>query len=328
MLKSVMRMVVALALVASSTFAMAEEYLDPQLPVYRPVDKLEGKISLIGSDTMSQVVAVWKDSFKKFYPNVEVTIAVKGATNAIPSVMKGEATIGMLSREATHEEIEVFTAEKKYAPKLLVPSLERIGVYVSECNPIESLTLAQVDAIFSTTRKRGEAKEYKTWGDLSVPGQLAKEKITLRGRSATTGSQGFFQAVVLQGGEFHKEMIPAKDNLTLVKEIAADPTAIGFSGEIYQIPGIRAVPIAVKADEPAYAIDSLGDEHGTYPIIRPLQFVIDQAPDKELPEAEREFLKYVFSKSGQEDVVKAGFHPISSAPARTALGAVGLNTLN
>jgi hypothetical protein len=122
---------------------MAEEYLDPQLPVYRPVDKLEGKISLIGSDTMSQVVVVWKDSFKKFYPNVEVTIAVKGATNAIPSVMKGEATIGMLSREATHEEIEAFTTEKKYAPKLLVPSLERIGVYVSECNPIESLTLAQ-----------------------------------------------------------------------------------------------------------------------------------------------------------------------------------------
>jgi phosphate transport system substrate-binding protein len=249
MLKSVMRMMAVLALVASSAFVMAEEYLDPQLPAYRPVDKLEGKISLIGSDTMSQVVAVWKDSFKKFYPGVEVTIAVKGATNAIPSVLKGEATIGMLSREATHEEIEAFTAEKKYAPKLLVPSLERIGVYVSECNPIESLTLAQVDAIFSTTRKRGEAKDYKTWGDLGVTGSMAKEKITLRGRSNTTGSQSFFQTVVLQGGEFHKEMIPAKSNLTLVKEIAADPTAIGFSGEIYQIPGIRAVPIAVKDGE-------------------------------------------------------------------------------
>ncbi len=328
MLKSVMRMMAVLALVASSAVVMAEEYLDPQLPTYRPVDKLEGKITLIGSNTMSEVAAVWKDSFSQFYPKVEVNLVVKGAANAIPSVISGEANVGMLSREATKEEIEAFSTQKKYAPKLLVPCLERIGVYVSECNPIESLTLAQVDAIFSTTRKRGEAKDFLTWGDLGVEGSMAQEKITLRGRSATTGSQGFFQSVVLQGGEFRKEMIVAKDNLTLVKEISADPTSIGFSGEIYQIPGIRAVPIKVTAEEPAYAIDSLGDEHGTYPIIRPLQFVIDQAPEKELPEAEREFIKYVFSKSGQEDVVKAGFHPISSAPARTALGAVGLNTLN
>ena len=47
-------------------------------------------------------------------------------------------------------------------------------------------------------------------------------------------------------------------------------------------------------------------------------------PAKKLPLVEREFIKYVFSKQGQEDVVKAGFQAIPSRPARIALDAVGL----
>ena len=328
MLKTVMRTMVALAWVAAGAAGMAEEHLDPQLPAYQPIDNLQGEIVLVGSDTMSQVAAVWKDRFQQFYPNVNIKIEVKGATNAVPAVMNGEATIGMLSREATADEIKAFTDKKGYAPKLLVPTLERIGVYVNEDNPIESLTLAQIDAIFSSTLKRGEKQEIKTWGDAGVSGHLATQPISLRGRSATTGSQGFFQSLVLQGGEFRAGMTEEKDNITLVKAIAGDLTAIGFSGEMYQISGIKAVPIVNHAGEPAFAIDSLADENGTYPLIRPLQFVIDHAPNTEFPQVEREFLKYVFSHAGQEDVVKAGFHPISSSPAKTALSAVGLQTLN
>lgn len=328
MLKSVLCSMMAWTLLAAGAGVMAEEYLDPQLPAYRPVDKLEGKIVLVGSDTMSQVAAEWKDRFKQFYPNVEITITIKGAANALPAVMAGEATIGLLSYEATPEEIATFTKAKGYAPKLVVPTLERIGVYVHDCNPIESLTLAQIDAIFSKSLKRGEAKEITTWGAAGATGELALQSITLKGRSVTTGSQVFFQSLVLHGGEFRAGMTEEKDNLTLVKAIQADQTAIGFAGEMYQISGLKAVAISSKAGEPAYEIDSLADVNGSYPLVRPLQFVIDQAPDKELPAAEREFLKYVFSLSGQEDVVKAGFHPISAAPAKTALSAVGLNTLN
>ncbi len=328
MLKTVLRSMMAWALVAAGASAMAEDHLDPQLPTYRPINALQGEIVLVGSDTMSQVAALWVDQFKEFYPDVQIKIVVKGATNAVPSVMNGEATIGMLSREATPEEITAFKAKKGYEPKLLVPSLERIGVYVHENNPIQSLTLAQLDAIFSKSLKRGETKEITTWGAAGLNGELSAQAISLRGRSATTGSQVFFQSLILQGGEFRAGMTEEKDNISLVKAIKTDPSAIGFSGEMYQISGIKPVAISWKAGEPAYAIDSLADEHGTYPLVRPLQFVVDHAPDKDLPDAEREFLRYVFSLSGQEDVVKAGFHPISANPAKTALSAVGLNTLN
>jgi phosphate transport system substrate-binding protein len=328
MLKSVLCSLMAWTLLAAGATVMAEEFLDPKLPAYRAIDKLEGKIVLVGSDTMSQVAAAWKTRFKQFYPDVEITITVKGAANALPAILAGEATIGMMSYEATPDEIAAFTKAKGYAPKLVVPTLERIGVYVHDCNPIESLTLAQADAIFSKSLKRGEAKEITTWGAAGVTGDLATQPIALKGRSAKTGSQVFFQSLVLHGGEFREGMTNEKDNLALVKAIQADPTAIGFAGEMYQISGLKAVPISYKTGEAPYSLDSLGDENGSYPLVRPLQFVIDQAPDKELPAAEREFLKYVFSLSGQEDVVKAGFQPISAAPAKTALSAVGLNTLN
>ena len=328
MLKFVWSTLAACAVAWAGMSVQAEEHLDPQLPAYRPINKLEGKLTLVGSQTMSELVSVWKGRFQQFYPDVEIQTVVKGATNAVPAVMSGEASIGLLSREATHEEIEAFKKEKGYEPKVLTPSLERIAIYVNENNPIESLTLAQVDAIFSTSLKRGETKTIKTWGETGVTGAMADQAIALKGRSETTGSQVFFRSIALNGGDFRTDITNEKDNLALVKAIAADKNAIGFAGEMWHIRGIKSVPIAWKSGEAPYAIDSSNDENGNYPLVRPLQLVINQAPGKDLTTVEQEFLRYVFSSMGQEDVVKAGLHPISADPAKTALGAVGLQTLN
>lgn len=328
MLKFVWSALAACAVALAGGVTLAEEHLDPHLPEYRPINKLDGKLVLVGSQTMSEIAALWEDRFTQFYPDVDVEVVVKGATNAVPAVMSGEAHIGLLSREAIHEEIEEFKKQKGYEPKVLTPCLERIAIYVNESNPIESLTLAQIDAIFSKTLKRGESKVFTTWSDAGLAGSQAAQPIVLKGRSDTTGSQVYFKTIALNGGEFREGISNEKDNLALVKAIAADHNAIGFAGEMWQIRGVKAVPVAWKAGEEAHAIDSIGDATGTYPLVRPLQFVINQASDKELSPVEQEFLRYVFSSMGQEDVVKAGFQPIAAEPAKNALGAVGLHTLN
>lgn len=328
MLKFVWSTLAVCAVAMAGVPALAEEHLDPQLREYRPINKLEGKLTLVGSQTMSEVVALWEDRFTNFYPDVDIEVVVKGASNAIPAVISGEGNIGLLSREATHEEIEEFKKAKGYEPKVLTPSLERIAVYVNESNPIESLTLAQVDAIFSKTLKRGEPKEITTWGAAGVTGSMAAQQIVLKGRNDTTGSQVFFKSIAMNGGEFREGISNEKDNLALVKSIRDNKDSIGFAGEMWQISGVKAVPLAWTASDAPHAIDSPGDEKGTYPLVRPLQLVINQAPDKELSPIEQEFLRYVFSHMGQEDVVKAGFQPISAEPAKNALGAVGLQTLN
>ena len=199
-----------------------------------------------------------------------------------------------------------------------------IAVYAHESNPIEGLTLQQLDAIFSTTRLRGAEETATTWGDLGLTGGWANQAITLQGRSSDTGSVVFFREVALAGGAYRRDLVAHRSNVDLVKGVAADAGAIGVAGRTYMLRGVKTIPLSVSAGESFVDVNSIEAAQGQYPLIRPLQLVVNQAPNQELPALQGEFLKYVFSRLGQEDVMRAGFQPISGRPAEIALDAVGL----
>lgn len=332
MLKHGAKLFAALAVlctfIASAAPVSAQTALDPQLGPYRPgLEPIKGTLKLIGSETMSGIAAVWKDSFERFHPDVTVEISVKGSMNAVNVVRDGEAHFGLLSREVLAEEIKEFTDKKGYPPHILVSSLERMAIYVHADNPVQGLTIAQLDAIFSSTLKRGSQAPARTWGDVGISGPMAAQPIVCFTRSPTTGSQVFFQEVVLMGGEFNKGVIRQEDNLEMVKNIAKTPSAIGFAGATYEYPGTKAVPLATQAGGELFAIDCVPSPTGSYPLVRPLQLVVNHPPKTKLTALESEFIKYVFSRMGQEDVVKAGFTPISSKPAQIALDSVDLKSI-
>ena len=332
MLKHGAKLLAALAvlctILASGARVHAQAALDPQLSPYRAgLEPIKGKLKLIGSETMSGIAGVWKDSFERFHPDVSVEISVKGSINAVNVVRDGEANFGLLSREVLAEEIKEFTDKKGYAPHLLVSSLERVAIYVHKDNPIQGLTLSQLDAIFSSSLKRGARAQARTWGDVGISGPMAAQPLACFTRSATTGSQVFFQEVVLLGGEFHKGVIPQEDNLEMVKNIAKTPNALGFAGATYELPGVKAVPIAAQEGGEFFAIDCVPSPKGSYPLVRPMQLVVNLPPKAKLNPLEAEFIKYVFSRMGQEDVVKAGFTPVSSKPAQIALDSVDLKAV-
>ena len=297
--------------------------VDPALPTYRPMEIAKGKIQLIGSDTMAQVAAIWGDGFRRYHQDAQVDIEVLGSVNAVSSVIEGKATFGLLSRAVTEEEAIAFQKKFGYPMTVLTPSLESIAIFVHAENPIESLTLSQLDGIFSKSLHRGAPQTARTWSDVGIGGNWAKAPIVCRTRSATTGSQVFMRNTVLGGGEFRDDVISENNNLALVKAVAGDPRSIGFAGAIYQIPGVKPVAISWKEGEPALTVDTPG-----YPLVRPLQLVVNHKPGTELPTLQREFLKYLFSQQGQEAVVVGGFQPISARPAQIALDAVGLTTFN
>lgn len=318
------------ALLSMAAFAFASsaaaQGLDPNLPVYRPADGVSGTITLTGSTTMSQLAAVWAESFQAYQPEVGFEITVTGSATAVEAVMNGEAQFGMLSRFITPEEVAAFEQKFGYAPTIVVPGLEPIAIYVNADNPIQGLTIQQLDAIFSTTHVRGG--EARTWGDLGLTGAWANRPIVLHGRGDATGSQVYFQAAVLAGGEFNPAMVSHFDNFKLVRAVSEDPAAIGFAGMLYQNPNVKAVPIALNAEGPYVSIEGESSTGATYPLIRPLQIVINHRPRGALPAAQQEFLKYIFSRLGQEDVVRGGFQPISADPAEVSLDAVGLGQIN
>ncbi len=314
------------ALISMAVFAFASsaaaQGLDPDLPVYRPADGVSGTITMTGSTTMSQLAAVWAESFQAYQPQVGFEITVTGSATAVEAVMNGEAQFGMLSRFITPEEVAAFEQKFGYPPTIVVPSLEPIAIYVHADNPIQGLTIQQLDAIFSSTHARGG--EAHTWGDLGLAGAWANRPISLHGRGDSTGSQVYFQTAVLAGGEFNPAMASHQDNFRLVRALSEDPAGIGFAGMLYQSPRVKTIPIALNAETPFISVDGDAASGASYPLTRPLQIVVNHRPGGELPVAQREFLKYIFSRLGQEDVVRGGFQPISAAPAEISLDAVGL----
>ncbi len=314
-------------MLAAPRLADAQSPIDPSLPGYRAEQEVSGKLTLSGSYTMAQMATIWSESFRQFHPDVQFDIQVVGAVGAVDAVNTGTSDIGMLSRTILQSEIDAFAAKHGHAPTVLSPTYESIAIFVHKDNPIEGLTLQQVDAIFSSTRLRGATKTPATWGDLGATGQWASRPIECLGRRQATGVQVYFQEVVLAGGSFRKDMKEVPGNLDMVQALSENPAGIGFAGADFDIDGVKSVPLAIEAGQPFVGVHSVEAARGQYPLIRPLQLVLNQAPGEELPPLQAEFIKYVFSRFGQEDVLRGGLHPISSRPAQTALDAVGLGAV-
>ncbi len=307
---------------AGANAAYAQAPAVQGLPLYRPANDVSGKITLIGSNTMSQLASGWADSFRQIHPDVEIDIDIRGSRQAVHSVISGEATFGLLSRAIREDEVLAFRQKFGYQPKVLTPSLERMAIFVHQDNPVQELTLQQLNYIFA---ENGEAK---TWGDVGATGAWANRPIVLQGRGPTTGSTVYLQTFILRGDDFKPGIVRNPSNIHLVKEIENNPDAIGYAGLLNQTANVRAVPLAARPGLPAIAIDSMEAGQGRYPLMRPLQLVINQAPGQQLTTVQSEFLKYVFSRLGQEDVIKGGFQPIPGQNASFALGQLGLRELN
>jgi len=310
--------------VSSSATSLAENALlheagalDPNLPYYRPVEKLSGELKLGGSNTLSHIAAVWIDGFTQFYPDVKISIEVNGSRQAVKDVKAGKTTIGLLSRTVHREEVEDFRQAFGYGPTVLTPCMERTGIFVHKDNP-------KLDAIYSVDCRRGEKKPLRTWGQLGLTGEWANRPIVAHGRTYDTGSQVFIQQSVMLGAKMRDDLQTHKGNVSMLKAVANDPNSIGFSGLSYATSNVRAVPLGFSKAEGFVAIDSPEADRGGYPLVRRLQLVVKHDPQEKLPALQQEFIKYVFSRLGQEDVVKAGFQAIPARPAYVALDAVGL----
>jgi phosphate transport system substrate-binding protein len=298
--------------------------VDPKLPDYKPVGGVSGNLKSIGSDTMNNLMALWADGFHKIYPNVQIEIEGKGSTTAPSALEAGTAHFGPMSREMKNAEIDKFVAKFGYKPTKLESSIDMLAIYVHKDNPIKSLTLQQVDAIFSSTRKGGSRVDIRTWGDLALKGEWANKPISLYGRNSASGTYGFFKEHALRNGDYKDAVKEQPGSSAVVQGVASDKYGIGYSGIGYKTADVLAVPLAASAKAKPIAAVPENAYTGEYPLHRFLLIYVNYKPKSELDPLRREFIKYVFSKQGQEDVIKDGYFPITSGIAAKALNSVGI----
>jgi phosphate transport system substrate-binding protein len=318
---------VVAALVGVGALAWGEPIkVDPKIPAYeKSKDAVSGKIKSAGSDTMINLMDDWAKGFKKEYPNVEVEVEGKGSGTAMPALIQGAAQFGPMSRPLKKAEIDQFEEKFKYKPTQLPTSLDALAVFVHKDNPIKSLTLRQVDAIFSKNRKAGGDKDLKTWGDLGLDGEWKDKPISLYGRNDASGTYAFFKEHVLLNGDYKDSVKAQPGSAGVVGAVATDKFAIGYSGIGYKTADVRAVPLA-KTDK-SKAIEATAENvyADEYPLARYLYLTVNHKPNSELEPLRREFLKYVFSKEGQEVVIKQGYFPVTEAVREKSLKSVGID---
>lgn len=283
--------------------------VDPKLPAYQTTSGVSGNLSSVGSDTMNNLVDFWAGGFSALYPNAIFAMEGKGSSTAPPALISGAAHFGPMSREMKAEEISKFEAKFGYKPTNVVAALDALAIFVHKDNPLASLTLQQADAIFSSTRKSGAPADVTTWGQLGLTGEWASLPISLYGRNSASGTYGYFKEHVLAKGDYKATVKEQPGSAAVVKGVAAERGAIGYSGVGYKTADVRAVPIVGKDGKPWDANDA-NVYSGKYPISRALYVYFNKAPGQPLQPAVREFLVYVLSKEGQEVVVKDGYVPL------------------
>jgi len=323
--KTVKKTLLALAaLLALPTLASASSLVDPNLKPYKPVSGVSGNIKSIGSDSMNNTMTLWAEGFLGQYPNVQIEIEGKGSGTAPPALISGTAHFGPMSRPMKNEEIDTFEKRYGYKPVALATSIDMLAVYVNKDNPIQCLTLQQVDAIFSKTRRGGHDQNIRTWGDVGLTGQFANMPISIYGRNSASGTYGFFKDNALFGGDYKDEVKEQPGSSSVVQGTASELGGIGYSGIGYMTADVRAVPLAATPDGKCVGATPDNAYTGEYPLARFLYVYVNHKPGSTMDPLRREFVRYIFSREGQEDVVRDGYYPITQVIAKEYMGKLGI----
>jgi len=328
---------VFLALAACATSAHAEERYQPLAPV-------RGVIRIWGNDTIAGVVRRWAEGFARHHPGARIEARMIGGDVAMGALTTGKADIALLGREAAPQEVKGFEWIYRYQPsaiEVLNGSLDQPGcspalaVLVHRSNPLSSLTMTQLDALFSADLRGGGKESLRAWGQLGLSSDWVGRAIHLYSPDTETGTGVFFRNVALGGArKLNWERLtevedsagpgapPHDAGRKLAALVAADPNGVAVAPLSAPLPAeVHVVALAVREGEAAVLPTRESLLARRYPLARVVRAYVNAAPEKPtdpkmarpLDRGVAEFLRYVLSAEGQDAAAADGrYLPLGS----------------
>jgi phosphate transport system substrate-binding protein len=321
-----------------------------ELPAYHPERRISGVIRTWGSPQLGGVMRQWEAGFLKYHPHAYFEDKLKSSSMAIAGLAECTADLALMGRQIfTFEYYGIYRRSLQLPVEVEVAtgSLDApfkssaTAIAVQRDNPIKGLTLAQLDGIFGAEREggwqgmiwnrsvaRGPEKNLRTWGQLGLKGEWAHRPIHVYGPPGLyPGGYTFFQRKVLGGADTWAEGLREfADPKALMEALGQDPAGIASTGLGYLTSSTKALPIAEAAGGPAVTATRASVADRTYPLSRPVYlYFTPDTPGGEIarPRVDpkiREFLRYVLSREGQDDVRRAGdYLPLTAARAQNEL---------
>ncbi|CAL8481317.1 PstS family phosphate ABC transporter substrate-binding protein [Caballeronia sp. S22] len=292
--------------------------LDDALPDYSPRTDiaLSGSFAGATSDVLPALVNRWIDGFRRYYPNIDIHISPPYAGSiGVKELVDQKLDFVFVSRELKPDDVSGFRAKFGYDPFSVPISggsyrhagfVDAIAFFVNKENPIEKLSYAQIDMLYSRTHLRG-GEPVRTWGDLGLMGDWADKPVHVYAIRPWNGFEEFVRQRVLsaggQRGEWRNDIRYDKLVFPLATNVANDRYGIGYSGIAYIDAPIKMLPLGESDSGPYIAPTYENIALATYPLSRLIYFNTNKAPGKSLDPVLVEFLRYVLSKQGQQVVL-------------------------
>ena len=304
---------IVFAALAANLIAISDAMaLDPRLPAYETTAGISGQIKSVGSDTLNNEMLRWAKAFMGLYPDVKIEVEGKGSATAPPALLAGASQLGPMSRPMSAEEAYAFEKKYGYKASRFRAAVDTLAVYVNKDNPIECLSLQQLNRIFSSTRKVAFGGDIKTWGDAGLTGEWSTKPISLYGRNSISGTYEFFKETALYSGNYKAEVKQQPGSEAVIEGVANDRFGIGYSGIGYKTGGVRTVPLALFPGATCYETSAEAAYSRKYPLARYLYIYLNRKPNEPLGALIGEFIKFIVSKDGQTLAEMGGFYSITN----------------
>ncbi|VAW65314.1 Phosphate ABC transporter, periplasmic phosphate-binding protein PstS (TC 3.A.1.7.1) [hydrothermal vent metagenome] len=293
--------------------------VDKAITEYRSASGVSGNLSSVGSDTLANLMTLWAESFKRFYPSVNIQIQAAGSSTAPPALTQATSTLGPMSRKMKDKEVSAFEDRYGYKPMAIPVAIDALAVYVNKDNPLKGLSIADIDAIFSSTRRCGAKKDITKWGELGLTDPWKGRDIQIFGRNSVSGTYGYFKKKSLCKGDYKNTVNEQPGSASVVQAVSSSINSIGYSGIGYKTSGVRALSLSKKPAGKLIDATPGNAVSGKYPLSRFLYVYVNKHPNKPLALLEKEFIKMVLSQQGQQVVIKDGYIPLPAGVVKKYL---------
>lgn len=306
-----------------STFAVLADEISSDASQAEPGAQV--RLRIVGSGyTMPVFVQPWAEEFEA-RSGISVEVLPTGTSTAPPALLAGDAEIAAMTRPLHEAEARALEQAFGGAPLVWPVAEDQVAVFVNRENPIEQLTLAELDAVYSKARRCGATEDITRWGALLTRAQIestgwmANRAISLFGRRTGSGTGSFFRERALCDGEFKDWMRISPGRESAALGVAESKFGIGFGSLRDQKKGMKVVAIAETSDGPFVRPGEGSTGAASYALGRTLNFVIPVRGDVKTRKHVLDFLEFVYSESSQAGVVKVGFNSVNPELLKTRL---------
>lgn len=330
--------------VTTASFA-ADELSD-----YQPKLHVSGLLRSCGNPQMSALLQRWQAGFKRVQPGVQFVDDLKSSASGMYGLDMRTSDLALMGRAIfPYERYGIYERSWVYPRAIEVATgsataphkSPAYAIFVHKDNPLAQLTVRQLDGIFGAERGGGwnaltwdtsvartPKDDLRTWGQLGLEGEWAAKPIHPYGQAGLgAGAITYFQTRVFGGAETWNEALREyNDPQKMLADLSRDPLGIAYAPIAYATADVKALPLAETAAGPFVALNAASVADRSYPLHRPvyIYYTADNRNAELMPTLGdprvKEFLRYILSKQGQQDVAAEGSYvPLPAAVVRAQL---------